>query len=108
VPTVDQWNTKESPSDTLGKFVPPQNWELPSKQSLSANGEAGVVPRQPGLHMKRATSNWGMGFIDRFLNGDHDHEQMSARKNGTGVNRPMGVEKPMSLDDERGFESGAK
>lgn len=110
LPNVDQWSTKEPPSETLGKYVPPQNWEFPSKQSLSGNGEVRIVPRRPGMGMKRATSNWGMGLIHRFLNGEHDHEQVSRKGNGNGVmsngvKRLVGVEKSMPLDDVEGREN---
>ena len=109
---VDQWNTKEAPSETVGKFVPPQNWEFSSKQRLSGDGEVKVVSRRPDMGMKRATSNWGMGLIHRFLHGEHDddHEQVNGKGNGHG-GMGNGVKAPpleaelvysTQLDDEKG------
>ena len=108
---TDQWNTKEAPSETLGKFTPPPDWEFASKQSISGNGESrGLVPRRSGMGMKRATSNWGMGAILRFLNGEHDHEheheeQMNGNRNGNGVKRSVETENSMLLGE--GMETRA-
>ena len=107
VANVDQWDINEAPSESLGKYVPPQNWELRSKQKLSGNREIRVVPRKPGMGMKRATSNWGMSLIHRFLNGEYDHEEVSGKRNINGamsntIKMPVEVEKPMPMGDEDG------
>jgi len=86
MPSLDQWNVKEPPSDTLGKFAPPQNWEFASTQNRAGDGEARVVSGRPGMGVKRATSNWGMGPIHRVLNGGHGHEELvSGKRNGNRV-----------------------
>ncbi len=54
VSRVDQWNIKEPPSETLGKYAPPRSWGFTSKQSPSANGKVRGAPRGSGS----ATSNW--------------------------------------------------
>ncbi|KAL9099745.1 MAG: hypothetical protein Q9163_004799 [Psora crenata] len=83
--SVDQWNLKEQASEKLGKFTAPENWEFASKQSLSDNGSVKDTTRRPGMAMKRATSNWGVGLIHRFFHGDHDQENGNENGNGTSI-----------------------
>lgn len=57
------------------------------------------------MGMKRATSNWGIGLIHRFLNGEHDREQVSGKPKWNGVvdnsvKSLAEVEKSMPLDGE--------
>ncbi len=117
VANVDQWNIKEPPSETLGKYAPPQSWEFANKQSASGNGEVRVAPRRSGMGMKRATSNWGIGLIHRFLNGEHDRAQVNGQRNGqrnldvvvnNSVQGPAEKEKSMPLGGENAAKNGAE
>ena len=118
---------KESPSETLGKFFPPKEWELVKPENVNEKGDAvreEVVPRRRpgGGAMKRATSNWGLGLVHRFLNGGNDAQEEAmpngkeagGKINGNGVmnghsNGVIGGKKLLGLeggpDDEDGYES---
>ena len=79
---------KESPSETLGKFFPPREWELVKPENVTEKGDAlreESVPRRAGQRaMKRATSNWGLGLVHRFLHGGDDGGQEEGMSNGKG------------------------
>lgn len=99
-----EWNAKETPSDTLGKFFAPQQWEfvLPENVTDDGKGIKEFPSLQPGRGMKRATSNWGIGLLHRFMHGDHGHGQSNGTSNGNGR---IAGRKTMAVDDEEGYES---
>ena len=98
-----QWNPKETPSDTLGKFFAPQKWEFVRPENVSEDGTVKEAPSRPGANMKRATSNWGIGLIHRFLHGEHENGQTNgvSKMNG-GV---KSGKKAVAVDDEEGYAS---
>jgi len=79
VQPTDKWNPKEVPSAT-GEFVAPKEWELIKADALTEAGEMKEMPvglKRPGVGLKRASSNWGMGLIHKFFHGDHEEEAQS-------------------------------
>ena len=122
VQSFESWNFhKEAPSETLGMFVAPKEWEFADSKDLDAKtGDAKEMKglRRPGVGVKRATSNWGFGMIQRMLHGisDEDEGGKSGRiyqeSNGTnGVKKPEGPSKALVLDpalDDDGYESAAE
>ena len=105
---TETWNfQKEKPSDTLGKFAAPRDWEFARPEDLDERGEMKGV-RRPGLASKRATSNWGIGEIYRALQG---HPEKSQSMNGgmNGAEKQQVTSKTVALDDdEDGYESATE
>ena len=99
-----EWNSKEAASETLGKFSLPREWDFVAKEDGSVgNGHGKEGPRRSGMNVKRATSNWGLGLVHRFLHGDHEEHSVS---NGR-ANRTIAGKKTIAPDDEDegGYES---
>ena len=107
----NQWSLKESPSETLGIFVPPKQWEFVAPDSVTEHGEIKDTPRRSGMGMKRATSNWGLGLMHRFLHGDHhhghEHVNSGPTSNGNGERNSVNT-KPLVLEDDDGYESASE
>ena len=90
--TPDKWNVKED-AGSFGKFAAPEKWEFVNPDHVTAKGEVrdSPVAKRPGLGTHRASSNWGMGLIHRFLHGDHDHENDHTHKHHhNGVTKAVG------------------
>ena len=87
VHAIDNWNNKEQPSETLGKFVAPKDWEFAKAEELNEQGNVKESKglRRPGMGVKRATSNWGMGEVHRVLHGlpDDAAEKIESMSNGS-------------------------
>ena len=99
-----EWNTKEQPSETVGRFAPPEVWDFVEVES---QGRKEVHHRRPGMGVKRATSNWGLGLVHRFLHGEHEGEgpKGAVNGNGNGYGKAVAGKKAVGVDDEEGFES---
>ena len=94
---TDHWDKKEAPSDSIGKFVVPTEWEF---EDPKAANELDGSKKKKGMGVKRATSNWGLGNFRHTWNEEH---QTHHHGNGTGG------KKPLVLDgDEDGYESAAE
>ena len=112
---TDSWNfNKEAPSDTLGKFVAPREWEFAKPEYLDDRGDSKEMKglRRPGMGVKRATSNWGIGTIQRMLHGfsDEDESEKFAEKEVLKKQEIVKT-KQLPLDpalDEDGYESAAE
>lgn len=103
---TDDWDKKESASETVGKFVAPKEWEFEDPESTNkhGNGKETLLYKHPGMGMKRATSNWGMSYSSHVRDGDYKEDH----RNGNGTKRPEAA-KPMNLDgDDDGYESAAE
>lgn len=118
---TESWNfSKEKPSETLGKFVTPREWEFAKPENLDAKGDAKDIKgsRRQGMGVKRATSNWGIGVIQRMLHGFSEEDEGAGNggiyeeTNGTnGVKKSEGANKKLMLDpalDDHGYESAAE
>lgn len=107
----DKWNPKEPASETVGRFQAPNQWDFMHKEemTLGANGEMiqKEVSRRPGMNVKRATSNWGVGLVHRSLHGDHEHQYPVANGANGNANGRVGGKKTVVLDDdeEAGYAS---
>lgn len=114
-----EWNPKETPSKTLGKFVAPTHWQFigareaeeEERSSVASPKQASSSPRsphhnkhRPGMGVKRATSNWGLGLVHKFMHGDHGHANGSASPKSNGV-RSVGRKASTVDDGEDGYES---
>ena len=114
---IDSWNfNKEHPSETLGKFVTPKEWEFASPEDLDAQGDAKGAKglRRPGMGVKRATSNWGIGEVHRVLHGLPEQEwtdngRIYSMRNGDRIPKvpQIGV-KAVTGEEEDGYESAAE
>ena len=115
---TDSWNcNKEHASETLGKFVAPKEWEFAGPEDLDAQGDVKETKglRRPGMGVKRATSNWGIGEVHRVLHGLPEQETWTddGKIGGGLVKMPelkmpeIGV-KAMNGDEEDGYESAAE
>lgn len=109
---AETWNfSKEKPSDTLGKFVAPKgaDWEFVKREDLDDQGDAREHKGShlPGMGVKRATSNWGIGEVQRVLHGSSGKpNSMNGQTNGVGKQQ---APKPMLLDDDDdGYESATE
>ena len=75
---INEWNAKEQASEHVGKFQPPTEWEFGADDD---DGDKEVVRhKRKTLNVKRATSNWGIGLVHRFLHGDEEAQ----KRNGGG------------------------
>ncbi|KAL8834428.1 MAG: hypothetical protein Q9170_003750 [Blastenia crenularia] len=101
---TNEWNLKEAPSETKGKFEAPKTWELVKPEAIAENGEIRETPtKRPGGNVKRATSNWGLGFVHNLLQGGHENGEM--KEKSKGVKKPQ----PEVRDDEEGgYESATE
>lgn len=73
---VPTWSLEEE-DDNLGKFSAPDEWKFASKEDIEENEHPKRIPvstskTRPGLGIKRASSNWGLGTVHRLLFGEHD------------------------------------
>lgn len=97
----NEWNSKETPSETIGTFVAPKEWELVKAEHVGEDGSV-KTPTRSGKNMKRATSNWGLGIFNRFANGGHENVKSNGMSNCDG--RHAG-KKQVALDNEEGYAS---
>lgn len=100
---TDKWDKKESASDSIGKFVVPQDWEFEDPETANKKDNAKEITtcKRSGMGIKRATSNWGMNHFFHSLNGDHEEHH----GNGNGSQ----AAKPFILDGgDDGYESAAE
>ncbi|KAL8767855.1 MAG: hypothetical protein Q9209_005747 [Squamulea sp. 1 TL-2023] len=101
---VNDWNVKEAPSQTEGKFEAPRTWYLVKPEYVNAKGEIKETPvKRPGMNVKRATSNWGLNFVHNLLHGNHENG-MDRHKNTNGVSKS--VDNRDDLED--GYESATQ
>ncbi|KAL9593550.1 MAG: hypothetical protein Q9219_007499 [cf. Caloplaca sp. 3 TL-2023] len=108
---IGEWNIKEAPSETLGKFEPPRTWEVVRPEAIGEGGEIKDVPpavvKRPGGNVKRATSNWGMNFVQNLLHGAHGD---GGAKETTG--KVNGVQKRQAEssreEEDGGYQSAAE
>ena len=104
---VESWDyKKEQPSDSVGKFAVPDDWEFedPAAKDADADGRDGSSRR--GMGMKRATSLWGLNSFRHVSN--EEHHQLPYFDNGHG-GRQSAAKKPVILDgDDDGYESAAE
>jgi hypothetical protein len=79
--TPDKWSGKSKDTAT-GFFAPPADWRFAKPGAISDKGRLIKSPgvHRPTLGMKRASSNWGFGILDRLLHGHHDEEPMPISK----------------------------
>lgn len=84
---VQMWNFEEK-DDGLGKFSAPEEWKFASKEDIEENErpkqiDASKSKTRPGLGIKRASSNWGLGTVHRLLFGeDNDGGKVNGGFNG--------------------------
>lgn len=107
VPNIDKWDcSKESPSEFLGVFAAPKEWEFAKAGELNENGDAVEVKgvRMPGMGVKRATSNWGIGEVMRVLHGVEGSPSKVYSKTGEGEMRKPWTE-AKAVDEDDGFQS---
>lgn len=73
---TDTWDfNKEQPSETVGKFIPPKQWEFATAEILlKQEDETAKAPKRPGMGNLRATSNWGNGEVLRVLCSDGTYQ----------------------------------
>lgn len=99
-----EWNAKEPASETMGKFSAPEEWDF-----VSGDKGEKEVKRRPGMNVNRATSNWGLGLVHRFLHGEHEGERTNGVTNGNGHGyangKRIGGRKTVKLNDDVGFKS---
>ncbi|KAL8687481.1 MAG: hypothetical protein Q9218_006359, partial [Villophora microphyllina] len=52
----NEWNSKETPSETLGRFFAPKEWDFARPEDVTKDGN-GIkeTPSRPGMGVKRAT-----------------------------------------------------
>lgn len=111
VSNIDKWDcNKESPSETLGVFAAPMEWEFAKAGELNEEGDAVEVKglRRPGMGVKRATSNWGISEVMRVLHGVEGSPKEDPRRiyNKTGIlDAKNPVAETKTIDEEDGFES---
>ena len=107
-----EWNPKEAPSKTLGRFVAPTHWQfIAPHEEEEVRDVRGVAspkqpstPHRPGMGVKRATSNWGLGLVHKFMHGDHGHANGGAASPKMNGMRSAGKKAPV-VDDDDGYES---
>ena len=102
----DKWNVKDPLKDKeFGRFVPPKDWEFDvpkhhhdgSSKETDTYGSVSTTRtvsdaggreehKRPGLKY-RATSNWGMGLVNRFFHhGEQEQEEEAGNeKQGNGT-----------------------
>ena len=108
---TETWNfNKEKPSDSLDKFVAPKDWEFARSQDLDEQGDAhdhkGL--RRPGMGVKRATSNWAIGEVQRVLHGYAGNtNSMNGTTNGAAKQQVISKVTPLDEDDD-GYESATE
>ena len=111
-----EWNSKEAPSETLGRFSAPPKWDFVVANEgdgavVGNNGQNGKEgsSRRPGMNVKRATSNWGLGLVHRFLHGDHEEHPSTpngaGRANGNGTLVAGKKTVAPEDEDEGGYQS---
>ena len=95
-----EWNAKEAASETVGKFHAPLKWDFVESEKEEVEKQE-VERRRPGK-VQRATSNWGLGLVNKFLHGE-GHTN-GAHTNGHANGNARG-KKAMAVDDDEGFAS---
>ncbi|KAL8995733.1 MAG: hypothetical protein Q9169_004591 [Polycauliona sp. 2 TL-2023] len=94
VKPANEWNPKETASETVGKFEAPQTWYLVKPENFNEKGEIKEpqkISKRPGMSAKRVTSNWGMNFVNNLIHGGHEnglsnggHKKVDARNGSSG------------------------
>ena len=108
---IEKWDfNKEGPSETLGNFQSPKDWDLVDAEKLNSAGDAieGLkASRNPGLSVKRATSNWGIGEVMRVLQGAKPTSPTSTNGNLEGIEtrKPAMESKAMTGGHDDGLKS---
>ncbi|KAL8632383.1 hypothetical protein Q9189_001860 [Teloschistes chrysophthalmus] len=97
----NEWNVKEAPEETLGRFVAPADWGFVGK----GGEEARRVVSGKGGGVKRATSNWGIGALSRVGVGSGTGTGKGRMVNGAGGAGGGGGRKQVHLDEEEGYAS---
>ena len=102
---AEDWDKNEPASDSIGKFVAPKEWEFEDPKTANRqddDAKENVMYKQPGLGMRRATSNCGLNYLGNFDHEDH-------RRNGNGSTKKSEAAKPLNFDgDDDGYESAAE
>ncbi|KAI4127033.1 MAG: hypothetical protein LQ338_003402 [Usnochroma carphineum] len=100
---ANEWKLKESASETLGTFQAPKMWYLVRPDKFNEKGEViEIQPKGPRMHVKRATSNWGMNFVHNLM---HEHHKNGVVAKSNGVEKQAGMKKD---GEEGGYESAAE
>ncbi len=97
-----EWDSKETPSATVGKFIMYEKWEFVRSEEISDSGAIKETLSKPGMGTKRATGNWGLGLSHRFVHGDLTHGRTNGDTNGSGR---IAGKKAIATDDKEGYES---
>ncbi len=123
---IDTWDfNKEKPSETLGNFVAPTEWEFAKPEDLDERSDVKAKKglRRPGMGVKRATSNWGIGEVHRVLHGlpsspngggetDGAGGKVLWREDGHGADvlakSPVAAHKPSAVQKVKGHGSAAE
>jgi len=108
---VETWDfNKEKPSETLGNFVAPKDWEFVKPEDLDEKGELkgrkGL--RRSGMNMKRATSNWGIGEVHRVSHGSPSLANGGGENGDVSSKSPVDTHKPAAVESNDGHGSTAK
>ena len=86
VKPANEWNPKEAASETEGKSEAPQKWYLVKPESFNEKGEIKEPQKsskRPGMSAKRVTSNSGMNFVNKLVNGGYENGMSNGvQKNG--------------------------
>lgn len=111
VPEPRKWNPKEQADESKGTFQAPREWVFVSSGAVGEDGFVKDGGRRPGSGLRRATSNWGLGFVRQFLGGgkdERDGENGNGNGHGNGYGHgKVGGPKIYYLDDgeKGGYES---
>lgn len=80
-----KWSLKEDPGN-LGMFVTPLEWRFPHSPAAAAGtssacgtSQLGAPGPRPQMSLKRASSNWGLGFLHDLLRGQHNDEDVDEK-----------------------------
>jgi tetratricopeptide (TPR) repeat protein len=78
---AEKWSLKDDPG-SVGMLVAPPEWRFVGSSGVNGAGSGGagaslgVAGSRPRMGLKRASSNWGLGFLHDLLHGGHDDEEM--------------------------------
>jgi hypothetical protein len=86
---ADKWSLKEDPG-SLGLLAAPLEWRFlgspPMDTDLRVSVARGMTSRtghsssRPRMGLKRASSNWGLGFLHDLLHSHHDGDDDEAEE----------------------------
>ena len=82
VPEPKKWNPKESADEAKGTFQAPREWVFVSGEVVGEDGVVKEGERRSGMGLRRATSNWGLGFVQGFLGGQREETNGGAMGGG--------------------------